>query len=318
MSFYEKYLKYKNKYLKLLEQKSIIQKGGDISSTSVIKNKLKKNLIKIKPYTIYIKSTFTPNYQGNPLSDHGALNFKNIVIWNITQKGYKMKVQSNDNSIIYTHKFMNIKNESDIQYSRRCLKIKHKIFDIIRRNPNIDILLLQELPSDNHGDVFHNNMSIDINDKKYVLLCNYEMVKWPNGIFYNSTKYKAKQIFTPSGLIDEEYNRMAIFVLTEYVHNITKIYISVHSLYKNEENRDQELIDIMDVLVKNLVKTLPYNISSIIFGGDFNNKFSNGLFSEFKNVSIFSTPPNEIYSTTNNYGKRNDSNIDYIIIYKLF
>ena len=213
---------------------------------------------------------------------------------------------------------MNIKNESEEQYKRRCYKIKHKIFDIISKNPDIDVLLLQELPSNLRGDIFHKNMKLEIGKKVYILLCNYDTASWPNGIMYNSTKYSAKQVFPPEGSSNEEYNRIGIFVLTEHGKKNSLVYVSVHFSYKKDPNRDQELVKIMDELVKNLIRTLPHNISEVIFGGDFNSSFKTGLFSEFKDVKLYTLPQYEVYSTHDNFGKRNEQNVDYIIAYKLF
>ena len=74
----------------------------------------------------------------------------------------------------------------------------------------------------------------------------------------------------------------------------------------------------MHHLVKNLIRTLPHNISEVVFGGDFNSGFKNGLFSEFKDVKLYTLPQYEVYSTHDNFGKRNEQNVDYIITYKLF
>jgi endonuclease/exonuclease/phosphatase family metal-dependent hydrolase len=213
---------------------------------------------------------------------------------------------------------MNIKNETEEQYKRRCYKIKHKIFDIISKNPDIDILLLQELPSNLRGDIFHKNMRLEIGKNVYILLCNYDTASWPNGIMYNSTKYKAKQIFPPEGSSNEEYNRIGIFVLTEHGKKNTIVYVSVHFSFKKAPNRDQELVKLMDDLVINLIRTLPHNISEIVFGGDFNTGFKTGLFSEFKDVRLYTLPQYEVYSTHDNFGRRNEQNVDYIIVYKLF
>lgn len=339
MTFFDKYLKYKTKYKEL---NTLIQEGGE-----ELKQVYNLNIIKITPSMNYLKSTFTPNYKGNPLSDHGALKYENIVIWNITQMGHKIIFQNRENikssdskteeskdtvseeskdtensnssqPSFYTHKFMNIKNETEEQYKRRCYKIKHKIFDIISKNPEIDVLLLQELPSNIRGDIFHKNMRLEIGKNIYILLCNYDIVSWPNGIIYNSTKYSAKQVFPPDGSSNEEYNRIGIFVLTEHGKKNAKVYISVHFSFKKNPNRDQELVKLMDELVKNLIRTLPHNVSEVIFGGDFNTGFKNGLFSEFKDVRLYTLPQFEVYSTTNNFGKRNEFNVDYVIIYKLF
>ena len=362
MTFYDKYSKYKNKYKELI---FLVQNGGE-----ALKRVFNLNIIKIEPSMTYIKSTFTPNYKGNPLSDHGALKYKNIVLWNITQKGHKITFQNREISkesesekkpsdslesttesttdiqestsdsqkstsdseettskskestswqpAVYTHKFMNIKNESEDQYKRRCYKIKHKIYDIISKNPDIDVFLLQELPSNLRGDIFHKNMKLAIGNKVYVLLCNYDMVSWPNGIMYNSTKYNAKQIFPPEGSSNEEYSRTGIFVLTEHGSKNAVVYISVHFSFKKDPNRDQELVKLMDELVKNLIRTLPHNISEVVFGGDYNTGFKSGLFSEFKDVKLYTLPQYEVYSTNDNFGKRNDHNVDYLIVYKLF
>jgi hypothetical protein len=344
MTFYDKYTKYKTKYKELITQ---VQEGGED-----IKRVFNLNMIKILPSMTYLKSTFTPNYKGNPLSDHGALKHQNIVVWNITQKGHRITFQNRDNTkttdtkttdtkesidstseettdtdsqdssssqpAVYTHKFMNIKNESEEQYKRRCYKIKHKIYDIISKNPDIDVLLLQELPSNLRGDIFHRNMKLEIGKNVYVLLCNYDTASWPNGIMYNSTKYNAKQVFPPDGSSNEEYNRVGIFVLTEHGKKNAIVYVSVHFSFKKDLNRDQELIKLMDDLVKNLIRTLPHNISEVVFGGDFNSGFKSGLFSEFKDVKLYTLPQYEVYSTHDNFGRRNEQNVDYIIIYKLF
>jgi hypothetical protein len=74
----------------------------------------------------------------------------------------------------------------------------------------------------------------------------------------------------------------------------------------------------MDELVKNLIRTQPYNISEVVFGGDFNTGFKSGLFSEFKDVRLYTLPPYEVYSTHDNFGRRNEQNVDYVIVYKLF
>jgi hypothetical protein len=360
MTFYDKYSKYKTKYKELI---TLVQEGGED-----LKRVFNLNIIKTLPSMTYLKSTFTPNYKGNPLSDHGALKYQNIVVWNITQKGHRINFQnregakstdtqtnsedkstdtqtnsedkstdtqtnsedkstdtqtnSEDNTsfqrAFYTHKFMNIKNESEEQYKRRCFKIKHKIYDIISKNPDIDVFLLQELPSNLRGDIFHKNMRLEIGKNIYVLLCNYDMVSWPNGIMYNSTKYNAKQVFPPEGSSNEEYNRLAIFVLTEHGKKNAIVYISVHFSYKKDPNRDQELVKLIDELIKNLIRTLPHNISEVIIGGDFNTGFKSGLFSEFKDVKLFTLPHFEVYSTHDNFGKRNEYNVDYLIVYKLF
>jgi len=349
MTFLDKYSKYKTKYKELI---TLIQDGGE-----PLKRVFNLNIIKTIPSMTYLKSTFTPNYKGNPLSDHGALKYKNIVIWNITQKGHRIIFQNRESAkttetnsqekstetdsqekstetdsqeksteidsytsqpAIYTHKFMNIKNESEEQYKRRCYKIKHKIYDIINKNPEIDVLLLQELPSNLRGDIFHKNMRLEIGKNVFILLCNYDTVSWPNGIMYNSTKYIAKQVFPPEGSSNEEYSRVGIFVLTEHVKKNTIVYVSVHFSFKNDKNRDQELVKLMDDLVKNLVRTLPYNICEVIFGGDFNTGFKTGLFSEFKDVRLYTLPQYEVYSTHDNFGKRNEQNVDYVIVYKLF
>ena len=230
----------------------------------------------------------------------------------------KSKESTSWQPAVYTHKFMNIKNESEDQYKRRCYKIKHKIYDIISKNPDIDVFLLQELPSNLRGDIFHKNMKLAIGNKVYVLLCNYDMVSWPNGIMYNSTKYNAKQIFPPEGSSNEEYSRTGIFVLTEHGSKNAVVYISVHFSFKKDPNRDQELVKLMDELVKNLIRTLPHNISEVVFGGDYNTGFKSGLFSEFKDVKLYTLPQYEVYSTNDNFGKRNDHNVDYLIVYKLF
>jgi hypothetical protein len=373
MTYYNKYSKYKTKYKELI---TLVQEGGED-----LQRVFNLNIIKTTPSMNYIKSTFTPNYKGNPLSDHGALKYENIVIWNITQLGHKIILQNRENNksseskidseektdntttektndtttektndtttektdtttektdntttekttesndsdssqpYYYTHKFMNIKNETEEQYKRRCYKIKHKIFDIISKNPDIDVLLLQELPSNVRGDIFHKNMRLEIGNNIYVLLCNYDIVSWPNGIIYNSTKFSAKQVFPPEGSSNEEYNRIGIFVLTEHGQKNSKVYISVHFLFKKDKNRDQELVKLMDELVKNLIRTLPHNITEVIFGGDFNTGFKSGLFSEFKDVRLYTLPQFEVYSTNNNFGRRNEFNIDYVIVYKLF
>jgi hypothetical protein len=340
MTFLDKYSKYKTKYKELI---TLIQEGGE-----PLKRVFNLNIIKTTPSMTYLKSTFTPNYKGNPLSDHGALKYKNIVVWNITQKGHRINFQNRDSTksseiketdtdtiteettdssshnstsyqpAVYTHKFMNIKNESEEQYKRRCYKIKHKIFDIISKNPDIDVLLLQELPSNLRGDIFHKNMKLEIGKNVYILLCNYDMVSWPNGIMYNSTKYSAKQVFPPEGSSHEEYSRVGIFVLTEYSKKNAIVYVSVHFSFKKDPNRDQELVKLMDDLVKNLIRTLPHNISEVIFGGDFNTGFKTGLFSEFKDVKLYTLPQYEVYSTHDNFGRRNEQNVDYIIVYKLF
>ena len=369
MTFYDKYSKYKNKYKELL---NLVQEGGED-----LKRVFNLNIIKTLPSMTYLKSTFTPNYKGNPLSDHGALKYQNIVVWNITQKGHRISFQNRESTkttdtqtdsdekstdtkseestdtkseestdtnseestdtnseestdtksasphgssyqpAVYTHKFMNIKNESEEQYKRRCYKIKHKIYDIISKNPDIDVLLLQELPSNLRGDIFHKNMRLEIGKNVYVLLCNYDTVSWPNGIIYNSTKYKAKQVFPPEGSSNDEYSRVGIFVLTEHIKKNAIVYVSVHFSYKKNPNRDQELVKLMDELVKNLIRTLPHNISEVVFGGDFNSGFKSGLFSEFKDVKLFTLPQYEVYSTHDNYGKRNEQNVDYLIVYKL-
>jgi len=357
MTFLDKYSKYKTKYKELI---TLIQEGGE-----PLKRVFNLNIIKTMPAMTYLKSTFTPNYRGNPLSDHGALKYQNIVVWNITQKGHRITFQNRESTkttdsenqektndsesqekinetestkttdsenqekttdidsyssqpAVYTHKFMNIKNESEEQYKRRCYKIKHKIYDIISKNPDIDVLLLQELPSNLRGDIFHKNMRLEIGKNVYILLCNYDMVSWPNGIMYNSTKYKAKQVFPPEGSSNEEYSRVGIFVLTEHIKNDSKVYVSVHFSFKKDKNRDQELVKLMDDLVKNLVRTLPHNISEVVFGGDFNTGFKTGLFSEFKDVKLYTLPAYEVYSTHDNFGKRNEQNVDYVIVYKLF
>jgi len=240
-----------------------------------------------------------------------------------TEKTDDNITESNDSNSsqpsYYTHKFMNIKNETEEQYKRRCYKIKHKIFDIINKNPDIDVLLLQELPNNIRGDIFYKNMKLEIGNKIYILLCNYDTAPWPNGIIYNSSKFSAKQVFPPDGCSNEEYNRIGIFVLTEYGQKNSKVYISVHFSYKRDKkNRDQELVKIMDELVKNLIRTLPNNISEVIFGGDFNTGFKTGLFSEFKDVRLYTLTDYEVYSTSNNFGKRNEHNVDYVIVYKLF
>jgi hypothetical protein len=340
MTFLDKYSKYKIKYKELIK---LIQDGGE-----PLNKVFNLNIIKTTPSMTYLKSTFTPNYKGNPLSDHGALKYENIVVWNITQKGHKISFQSRDNTksteiknttdidedieqttdsssidyytqpAVYTHKFMNIKNESEEQYKRRCYKIKHKIYDIISKNPDIDVLLLQELPSNLRGDIFHKNMKLEIGKNVYILLCNYDTASWPNGIMYNSTKYNAKQIFPPEGSSNEEYNRIGIFILTEYGKKNAVVYVSVHFSFKKDKNRDQELVKLMDDLVKNLIRTQPYNISEVVFGGDFNTGFKTGLFSEFKDVRLYTLPQYEVYSTHDNFGKRNEQNVDYVIVYKLF
>jgi hypothetical protein len=360
MTFFDKYSKYKTKYKELI---TLVQEGGE-----PLKRVFNLNIIKTTPSMTYLKSTFTPNYKGNPLSDHGALKYNNIVVWNITQKGHRINFQYRDGTkpidtdtdtnkssdtdtnkssdtdtnkssdtdtnkssdtssqnssssfqpATYTHKFMNIKNESEEQYKRRCYKIKHKIFDIISKNPDIDVLLLQELPSNLRGDIFHKNMRLEIGKNVYILLCNYDTASWPNGIMYNSTKYSAKQVFPPEGSSNEEYSRIGIFVLTEHGKKNAIVYVSVHFSYKKDPNRDQELVKIMDDLVKNLIRTLPHNISEVVFGGDFNSGFKNGLFSEFKDVKLYTLPQYEVYSTHDNFGKRNEQNVDYIITYKLF
>jgi hypothetical protein len=359
MTFLDKYSKYKTKYKELI---TLIQEGGE-----PLKRVFNLNIIKTIPSMTYLKSTFTPNYRGNPLSDHGALKYQNIVVWNITQKGHRITFQNRESTkqtnseekstetnsqekstetnseekstetnseekstetnsqdsssyqpAVYTHKFMNIKNESEEQYIRRCYKIKHKLYDIISKNPDVDVLLLQELPSNLRGDIFHKNMRLEIGKNVYILLCNYDMVSWPNGIMYNSTKYKAKQVFPPEGSSNDEYSRVGIFVLTEHVKNDAKVYVSVHFSFKKDPNRDQELVKLMDELVKNLVRTLPHNISEVVFGGDFNSSFKTGLFSEFKDVRLFTLPLYEVYSTHDNFGKRNEQNVDYVIVYKLF
>jgi hypothetical protein len=339
MTFLDKYSKYKTKYKELI---TLIQEGGE-----PLKKVFNLNIIKTTPSMTYLKSTFTPNYKGNPLSDHGALKYQNIVVWNITQKGHRINFQNRDSTksseiketdsneetvettdsssidyytqpAVYTHKFMNIKNESEEQYKRRCFKIKHKIYDIISKNPDIDVLLLQELPSNLRGDIFHKNMKLEIGKNVYILLCNYDTASWPNGIMYNSTKYKAKQVFPPEGSSNEEYSRVGIFVLTEYGKKNAVVYVSVHFSFKKNPNRDQELVKLMDELVKNLVRTLPHNISEVVFGGDFNTGFKSGLFSEFKDVKLFTLPAYEVYSTHDNFGKRNEQNVDYVIVYKLF
>ena len=353
MTFYDKYSKYKLKYKELI---TLVQEGGED-----LKRVFNLNIIKTLPSMTYLKSTFTPNYKGNPLSDHGALKYQNIVVWNITQKGHRINFQNRESSkttdthtdseeestdpkseestetksqnsassiedaphgssyqpAVYTHKFMNIKNESEEQYKRRCFKIKHKIYDIISKNPDIDVLLLQELPSNLRGDIFHKNMRLEIGKNVYILLCNYDTVSWPNGIIYNSTKYKAKQVFPPEGSSNDEYSRVGIFVLTEHIKKNAIVYISVHFSYKKNPNRDQELVKLMDELVKNLIRTLPHNISEVVFGGDFNSGFKSGLFSEFKDVKLYTLPQYEVYSTHDNYGKRNEQNVDYLIVYKL-
>jgi hypothetical protein len=334
MTFYDKYSKYKTKYKELI---TLVQEGGED-----LKRVFNLNIIKTLPSMTYLKSTFTPNYRGNPLSDHGALKYQNIVVWNITQKGHRITFQNRENTkstetnseekstetnsqdsssyqpAVYTHKFMNIKNESEEQYKRRCYKIKHKIYDIISKNPDIDVLLLQELPSNLRGDIFHKNMRLEIGKNVYILLCNYDTVSWPNGIMYNSTKYKAKQVFPPDGSSNDEYSRVGIFVLTEHVKNDAKVYVSVHFSFKKDPNRDQELVKLMDELVKNLIRTLPHNISEVVFGGDFNTGFKSGLFSEFKDVKLYTLPQYEVYSTHDNFGRRNEQNVDYLIVYKLF
>jgi len=340
MTFLDKYSKYKTKYKELI---NLIQEGGE-----PLKRVFNLNIIKTTPSMTYLKSTFTPNYKGNPLSDHGALKYQNIVVWNITQKGHKISFQSRDSTksselkettdtdeetvgttdsssldyytqpAVYTHKFMNIKNETEEQYKRRCYKIKHKIFDIISKNPDIDVLLLQELPSNLRGDIFHKNMRLEIGKNVYILLCNYDTASWPNGIMYNSTKYNAKQVFPPEGSTNEEYNRIGIFVLTEHGKKNALVYVSVHFSFKKDPNREQELVKLMDELVKNLVRTLPHNISEVVFGGDFNTGFKSGLFSEFKDVKLYTLPPYEVYSTHDNFGKRNEQNVDYVVVYKLF
>lgn len=342
MTFLDKYSKYKTKYKELI---TLIQEGGE-----PLKRVFNLNIIKTSPSMTYLKSTFTPNYKGNPLSDHGALKYQNIVVWNITQKGHRINFQNRDStksseikytadsdtiteestdtsiqdssyssqSAVYTHKFMNIKNESEEQYKRRCYKIKHKIYDIISKNPDIDVLLLQELPSNLRGDIFHKNMRLEIGKNVYILLCNYDMVSWPNGILYNSTKYSAKQVFPPEGSSNEEYSRIGIFVLTEHGKKNAVVYVSVHFSFKKDPNRDQELVKLMDDLVKNLIRTLPHNISEVVFGGDFNTGFKTGLFSEFKDVRLYTLPQYEVYSTHDNFGKRNEQNVDYVIVYKLF
>ena len=352
MTFYDKYSKYKTKYKELI---TLVQEGGED-----LKRVFNLNIIKTLPSMTYLKSTFTPNYKGNPLSDHGALKYQNIVVWNITQKGHRISFQNRESTkttdtqtdsenkstdtnsdkstdtnsdksndtisqnstsyqpAVYTHKFMNIKNESEEQYKMRCYKIKHKIYDIISKNPDIDVLLLQELPSNLRGDIFHKNMRLEIGKNVYILLCNYDMVSWPNGIIYNSTKYKAKQVFPPEGSSNEEYSRIGIFVLTEHVKKNTIVYVSVHFSFKKDPNRDQELVKLMDELVKNLIRTLPHNISEVVFGGDFNTGFKSGLFSEFKDVKLYTLPQYEVYSTHDNFGRRNEQNVDYLIVYKLF
>jgi len=344
MTFYDKYSKYKTKYKELI---TLVQEGGED-----LKRVFNLNIIKTLPSMTYLKSTFTPNYKGNPLSDHGALKYQNIVVWNITQKGHRISFQNRESTkttdtqtdsedkstdtnsdkstdtnsqnstsyqpAVYTHKFMNIKNESEEQYKRRCYKIKHKIYDIISKNPDIDVLLLQELPSNLRGDIFHKNMRLEIGKNVYILLCNYDTVSWPNGIIYNSTKYKAKQVFPPEGSSNEEYSRVGIFVLTEHVKKNTIVYVSVHFSFKKDPNRDQELVKLMDELVKNLIRTLPHNISEVVFGGDFNTGFKSGLFSEFKDVKLYTLPQYEVYSTHDNFGRRNEQNVDYLIVYKLF
>ena len=341
MTFLDKYSKYKTKYKELI---TLIQEGGE-----PLKRVFNLNIIKTTPSMTYLKSTFTPNYKGNPLSDHGALKYQNIVVWNITQKGHRINFQNRDSTksteiketidsdtitddttesssqdsfssqpAVYTHKFMNIKNESEEQYKRRCYKIKHKIYDIISKNPDIDVLLLQELPSNIRGDIFHKNMRLEVGKKIYILLCNYDMVSWPNGIIYNSTKYSATQIFPPEGSSNEEYSRVGIFILKEHGKKNAVVYVSVHFSFKKNINRDQELVKLMDDLVKNLIRTQPHNISEVVFGGDFNTGFKTGLFSEFKDVRLYTLPQYEVYSTHDNFGKRNEQNVDYIIVYKLF
>ena len=70
----------------------------------------------------------------------------------------------------------------------------------------------------------------------------------------------------------------------------------------------------MDILVKKLISI--YNITAVIFGGDFNAPFKNNLLSIF-NPIIYTIPGNTVYSTSNNYGKTNSKQIDFIIIYNL-
>jgi hypothetical protein len=284
-----------------------------ISSSLSNETNNKLNKVLVKPIAEYIKGTFTPDYFDNPLSDHGAIKYDTTLIWNITQKGYEM----NNNPDIYTHKFMNLKNETDYQYDKRCERISNKINDIITNFSEIDVILLQEMPNNLYGDVFHNRMKKEINNKSFMLLCNYYKTKWPTGILFDSNKYFGKYLHIPSGLDNSEYKRMSIFILTEFVTKINKIYVSVHATYKDDKTRGQELMNLMDNLVKKLVSTLPYNISSVIFGGDFNAPFKNDILSIYNPV-IYTIPGTTVHSASDNYGKRNSKHIDYIIIYKLF
>jgi hypothetical protein len=281
--------------------------------SSLSENDKQVNKVFIKPKAEYIKGTFTPDYFENPLSDHGAIKYDTTLIWNITQKGYEMNNIPN----VYTHKFMNLKNETDYQYDKRCESISNKISEIVTKFPEIDVILLQELPNSLYGDVFYNRMKKEINNKSYILLCNYYKTKWPTGILFESTKYFGKYLHIPSGLDNPEYKRMSIFLLTEFVTKNNKIYVSVHATYKDEKTRGQELINLMDNLVKKLVTTLPYNISSVTFGGDFNAPFKNDIISIYTPV-IYTIPGTTVYSASDNYGKRNSKQIDFIIIYKLF
>ena len=356
MDYYKKYLKYKYKYTKLKNLQNggninnfskiktllnfepnftttynninILQNKPNINftensftsdETNLVQSSISEetnkqlNKVTVKPIAEYIKGTFTPDYFENPLSDHGAIKYDTTLIWNITQKGYEM----NNNPDIYTHKFMNLKNETDYQYDKRCDRISNKINEIIIKYPEIDVILLQELPNNLYGDVFHNRMKKEIKNKSYMLLCNYYKTKWPTGILFESTKYFGKYLHIPSGLDNPEYNRMSIFLLSEFVTKINKIYVSVHTTYKGEKTRGQELMNLMDNLVKKLVNTLPYNISSVIFGGDFNAPFKNDILSIY-NPIIYTIPGTTVYSAADNFGKRNSKHIDYIIIYKLF
>ena len=280
-----------------------------INNTSDLSNN-QLNKVVINKKAAYIKETFTPDYLINPLSDHGAIKYDTTLIWNITQKGYEM----DEISDAYTHKFMNLKNESDNQYNKRCNKISEKINDIIIKFPEIDVILLQELPNNLYNDVFYNKMKKEINDKTYLFLCNYYKTSWPTGILFDNSKYFCKYLYTPTDLDNPVYKRMSMFLLTDFNTNINKIYISVHAPYNGGKNRDQYLINLMDILVKKLISI--YNITAVIFGGDFNTPFKNNLLSKF-NPIIYTIPENTVYSTSNNYGKTNSKQIDFIIIYNL-
>jgi len=353
MNYLKKYIKYKYKYKKLKN----IQNGGNFNNLinltknikilnfepnfvssfnniNILQSKQKINFVEnsyssdykktntsetsnnqlnkviIKKNAIYINDTFTPNYLINPLSDHGAIKYDTTLIWNITQKGYEM----DENSDVYTHKFMNLKNETDNQYNKRCYRIIDKIKNIIIKFPEIDVILLQELPNNLYKDIFYNKMNIEINDKSYVFLCNYYKTRWPTGIIFDNSKYYYKYLYIPNDLDNPVYKRMSMFLLTDYKTSINKIYISVHAPYDKGKTRDQYLINLMDILVKKLISI--YNIDAVIFGGDFNAPFKNNLLSVF-NPIIYTIPGDTVYSTSNNYGKTNSKQIDFIIIYNL-